>query len=333
MSAADSFRAFVVGKNESGDFFREVRELETDPLLDSEVRINVEWSSINYKDGLASTPDGRVARIWPLIPGIDLAGTVADPGGSPLQVGDAVLAHGYELGVARHGGFAQYAKVPAEWIVARPPALDSRGAMISGTAGFTAALSAIALQDNGVTPESGPVLVTGATGGVGSFAVTMLANLGFEVVASTGRRDQEDRLKSLGAAAVIDRLPSDAKALGKETWAGVVDSVGGATLHAALAGTRYGGTVAASGNTGGPKLETTVFPFILRGIRLVGIDSVACPIGRRSEIWQWIAGTVHAHQYDTLAGRTVGLDELPDALDDILAGRAHGRSLVQLPQV
>ncbi|WP_193044702.1 acrylyl-CoA reductase family protein [Mycolicibacterium baixiangningiae] len=333
MSTTASYKAFQVGKDDSGEFYRDTREVTAEPLADGEVRVRVAWSSINYKDGLASTAEGRVARISPLIPGIDLAGEVVDPGSSGLTVGDQVLAHGYELGVARHGGFSQYATVPAGWVVPRPAALDARHAMVTGTAGFTAALSVAALRDGGISPDLGPVLVTGATGGVGSFAVTLLSNLGYDVVASTGRRDREDWLKSLGAGTVIDRLPADAKPLGKETWAGVVDSVGGSTLHAALASTCYGGIVAASGNTGGPKLGTTVFPFILRGVRLHGIDSVACDIDRRRTIWHWIADTMHAQQFDALAGRVVGLSELPEALDAVLAGRALGRTLVQLERV
>lgn len=329
MTTPIDYQAFTVGKGDDGSYSRGTRAVAATALVDDDVRIEVEWSSVNYKDALASTEDGRVARIDPLTPGIDLAGSIVDAGRSTFRLGEPVLAHGYELGVARHGGFAEYAAVPGQWVVARPETLDARRAMIVGTAGFTAALSVIALQERGVTPDHGPVLVTGATGGVGSAAVALLANLGFEVSASTGRRDRADWLESLGASAIVDRLPEDAKALGMETWAGVVDSVGGTTLHAALASTRYGGTVAASGNTGGPKLATTVFPFILRGVALLGIDSVACEIERRRRTWAFVADSLRDEQFELLAGRTVGLADLPDALDDVLAGRAQGRSLVQ----
>jgi acrylyl-CoA reductase (NADPH) len=326
--SAESFRAFrAVTEGESVD--RGVTEMSVDELPVDGVLVEVHWSSVNYKDGLASTPTGRVARISPIVPGIDLAGVLVDdaPG---LPAGTPVLAHGYDIGVARHGGFAEYARVPADWLVALPDGLSAREAMVIGTAGFTAAMSVIALQEHGVTPESGPVLVTGATGGVGSTAVGMLAALGYEVVASTGKPDSTAFLSALGASSVIDRaeLAEESKRpLESTVWAGAVDCVGGVTLANVLKKVHYGGSVAASGLTGGSGLPTTVLPFILRGVNLLGIDSVMAPIERRRAVWQRIAADLRPAGIDQI-GHDITLDQLDDALDAILAGEARGRSVV-----
>jgi acrylyl-CoA reductase (NADPH) len=310
----------------------EVRELPATDLGDGDVLIAVNWSSVNYKDGLASRKDGKVARISPLVPGIDLAGTVVDAGASPFAVGQSVLVHGYDVGVAHHGGYSQYARVPGEWVVPLPSTLTERQAMGLGTAGFTAALSVVALEEHGLTPGSGPVLVTGATGGVGSVAVSILATLGHHVTAVTGKADAADWLRSLGASDVIDRAAvSDAsRPLQKERWAGAVDCVGGDTLAHVLASLRYGAAVAASGNTGGVKLPTTVFPFILRGVALLGVDSVNVPIERRRMVWERLAGDLRPAALDDLATDEVTLDSVPGALARILAGQAKGRTLVRL---
>ncbi len=239
------------------------------------VLIEVLYSSVNYKDGLATAPNGKVARISPLVPGIDLAGVVVSDDG-PFPAGTTVVAHGYDLGVSRHGGYARYARVPGDWLVELPPGLGAREAMIIGTAGFTAALSIVQLEEHGLLPGRGPVLVTGATGGVGSMAVAILARRGYEVAASTGKAEAHDFLKELGASQVLarDELSSEGKPLQSSRWAAAVDCVGGHTLANVLAQVDYGGAVAASGLTGGASLPTTVMPFILRGVSLLGVDSV-----------------------------------------------------------
>jgi putative YhdH/YhfP family quinone oxidoreductase len=324
------FRAFQAVTD--GDAVeRGVTTLTTDDLPDDGVLIDVHWSSVNYKDGLASTPTGRVARISPIVPGVDLAGVlVEDAPGMPA--GTEVIAHGYAIGVARHGGYAQYARVPADWLVSIPDGLTTREAMVLGTGGFTAALSVIALEDQGVTPDDGPILVTGATGGVGSTAVDILANLGYEVVASTGKPDAADFLTSLGASSVVDRaeLAEETKRpLESTVWAGAVDCVGGVTLANVIKKVHYGGSVAASGLTGGAGLSTTVLPFILRGVNLLGIDSVEMPMDRRRAAWRRIATDLKPTNLATI-GHDIGLDELDAALTEILAGGATGRSVVDL---
>lgn len=329
MTAA-SFRAFQA-VTEGDSVERGVVTMTADELPADGVLVEVQWSSVNYKDGLASTPAGRVARISPIVPGVDLAGVlVEDAPGMPA--GTQVIAHGYEIGVARHGGYAQYARVPAEWLVALPDGLSTRDAMVIGTAGFTAALSVIALQDHGVTPDSGPVLVTGATGGVGSTAVDMLAKLGYEVVASTGKPDEAEFLTALGASSIIDRnvlSEEGRRPLEKMLWAGAVDCVGGVTLANVLKQIQYGGSVAASGLTGGPGLPATVLPFILRSVNLLGIDSVEMPIERRRAAWARIATDLKPSGLDRI-GHDITLDDLDQVLTDILAGKARGRSVVKL---
>jgi acrylyl-CoA reductase (NADPH) len=309
----------------------ELRSLPVPDLGDGDVVIAVSWSSVNFKDGLASRKDGKVARIDPLVPGIDLAGTVVDPGSSALSPGQSVLVHGYDLGVAHHGGYAEYARVPADWVVPLPGGLTERQAMTLGTAGFTAALSVVALEEHGLTPGAGPVLVTGATGGVGSVAVSVLARRGYEVIAVTGKAEAADWLRSLGASDVVDRSALDPKRpLQRETWAGAVDCVGGETLAAVLASLRYGAAVAASGNTGGVAVPTTVFPFILRGVSLLGIDSVQCPIERRRAVWARLADDLRPSSLDALGTDEVELAEVPAALARILDGGARGRTLVRV---
>lgn len=325
-----SFRAFV--SEPAGDANRRgVRELDTAELPDGEVLVRVAWSSVNYKDALAASWNGRVARINPIVPGIDLAGTVVASTDDRCSPGDSVLAHGHELGVSRYGGFAELAAVPADWVIPLPQGLSSRDAMVVGTAGFTAALSVHHLQARGLDPRDGPVLVTGATGGVGSAAVSMLAGLGYEVVASTGKKE-ETYLRSLGAADVISRDDTSVAAerpLDKQRWSGAVDCVGGATLSYVVRTLRYGGAVAASGLTGGTNLEMTVLPFILRGVSLLGIDSVETPLSLRRAIWDRIAGDLRPRDLELMSSE-VGLDDLSDALDSILAGAGRGRVVVRV---
>jgi acrylyl-CoA reductase (NADPH) len=317
-------RAFVAEKIDDG-VVRGVRDdFETGDLGEGDVVVKVAWSSVNYKDALATIAKGQVARISPLIPGIDLAGTDEDSG-------EEVLAHGYDLGVAHHGGYAEYARVPSEWIVPLPDGLSCKQAMTIGTAGYTAARCVIALEDAGLAPDAGPVLVTGASGGVGSTAVDILAARGYEVVASTGKG--EAFLLGLGAAEVISREDAAGDAsrpLEKSRWAGVVDCVGGEVLAGAIRGLKYGGAVAACGNTGGVKLPTTVLPFILRGVSLLGVDSVQTPIEARRATWERLAGDLRPPHLDDAIAHETDLDGLDDALTRILAGQASGRTIVSI---
>ena len=326
-----TFRAFVA-EQDGAAVVRGVRQFAEADLPEGEVEIRVLWSGVNYKDGLATIAGGKVARISLLIPGIDLAGEVAASSDPTIPAGSVVLAHGYDLGVSRHGGFAEYARAPAGWVVPLPPTLTPRLAMALGTAGFTAALSVIRLEERGLRPGTGPVLVTGASGGLGTTAVGILAARGYEVVAATGKPDEADRLRGLGAAAVIDRAEVTAESgrpLESERWAGAVDCVGGATLPYILRTLRRDATVAASGNAGGPGFATTVFPFILRAVALVGIDSSQVPIAERRALWQRLGDDLRPNGLGD--GVTeVTLDTLPEALDGILAGRARGRWIVRI---
>jgi acrylyl-CoA reductase (NADPH) len=327
------FPAYLVTRGETG-ISRGPGSLTVDDLPAGDVLIRVRWSSVNYKDALVTRPGNRVARISPLVPGVDLAGVVVSSTDPALSPGTEVLAHGHDLGVARHGGFAAYARVPAGMALALPPGLSARRAMIMGTAGFTAALSADRLADHGLAPGDGPVLVTGASGGVGSFAVALLARRGHQVVASTGKSDERQWLLDLGAADVIGRQDLDEdpqRVLGPEHWAGAVDCVGGDTLARILRTLRYGAAVAASGLTGGSDLTTTVFPFITRDVALLGVDTVATPTARRREVWEGLAADVVGLDLENLVADEVALDALDGAIDDVLAARVRGRILVTVP--
>jgi acrylyl-CoA reductase (NADPH) len=308
----------------------EVTELTVDDLPPGEVLVAVDWSAINFKDAMVTRPGNRVARHYPLVPGVELAGSVIESDDSTVQPGQAVLVQGYGLGVARHGGFAGQARVPAEWVVPLPDDVPPRMAAIIGIAGFTAVLSLHRLLVHGVTPDSGPVLVTGASGGVGSTTVALLAHHGFEVVASTGKRDEHGYLEELGAARVVGRAfaPEDGRTLGPELWGAVVDCVGGSTLAEALRTTRYGGAVAASGLTGGNELSTTVYPFIVRGVALLGIDTVETPIANRRALWAAMATEFPMDRCEEMVTNEIGLAELDDALSLVLAGAGRGRILV-----
>ena len=325
-----SFHAFVSEKVDDR-VLRGVRPFAESDLPDGEVEIRVGWSSVNYKDGLATRADGRVARINPIIPGIDLAGVVVGSADPAFAVGDEVLAHGYDLGVARHGGYSQYQRVPADWVVPLAPGLTTRDAMAIGTAGFTAAMSVVALEDRGLNPDDGPVLVSGASGGVGGTALAILADRGYEVWAVTGKPDEAARLTTLGAAGILtrDEVAAEGKPLESERWAGAVDAVGAATLPYVLRTLKTGGAVAASGNAGGPKLETTVFPFILRGVALLGMDSVTVPIARRRALWDRLATDLRPRELGRHVTE-VDLAGLDVALDGIVAGTARGRWMVRV---
>ena len=320
-------RAFVAEKGDEG-VDRGLRTLDAGELGEGDVVVRVACSSVNYKDALATIPKGQVARISPLVPGIDLAGTVVSGG----EEGAEVIVHGYDLGVAHHGGYAEYARVPGDWIVPLPDGLSARQAMAIGTAGFTAAMSVARLERHGISPGDGPVLVTGATGGVGSVAVAILAARGYEVEASTGKGDARGYLEGLGAASVIGRddVAGDGKPLSEQRWAAAVDSVGGATLAGLLPQIRYGGAIAASGLTAGVKVETTVMPFILRSVALLGVDSVQAPMEERAELWRRLAGDLRPPQLDESITREIALDELEGALDAILQGGLTGRTVVRV---
>jgi acrylyl-CoA reductase (NADPH) len=316
-------RAFVAEKGDDG-VTRGLRDLEIGDPGEGDVLVKVAWSSVNYKDALATIEKGQVARISPLIPGIDLAGTDEDSG-------EEVLAHGYDLGVAHHGGYAEYARVRSEWIVPLPKSLTARQAMAIGTAGYTAARCVIALEAAGLSPDSGPVLVTGASGGVGSTAVDILAARGYEVVASSGK--DPEFLRSLGASEVISREEAagdSGRPLEKTRWAGAVDCVGGEVLAGVLRSVRYGGAVAACGNAGGVKLPTTVLPFILRGVSLIGVDSVQTPIAERKETWKRLADDLRPPHLDETIAREIDLEGLDEALSAILRGELSGRTVVKV---
>jgi len=331
MAIPDRFRAFVAER--SGDRVeRGVRQFAVVDLPPGDVDIRVAWSSVNYKDALATVPTGKVARISPIIPGIDLAGEVIRSRVRSIRRGDQVIVHGYELGASHHGGYAEYARVPADWVVPLPTGLSSREAMAIGTAGYTAAMSVVALEDRGLTPASGPVLVTGASGGVGGTAVAILADRGYEVWAATGKEEEHARLLALGAAGFISREECTAespKPLESERWAGAVDAVGGATLPYVLRTLRRRAAIAASGNAGGAELRTTVLPFILRGVALLGMDSAWTPIEERRRIWERLATDLRPRALAEHATE-VTLETLEAALDAILAGEARGRWIVRI---
>jgi acrylyl-CoA reductase (NADPH) len=327
---ADAFRAFVVTRS-GDDLVSEVRDLGPDDLLAGEVTVQVDWSSVNYKDAMTTRPGNRVARISPLVPGVDLVGTVITSDDPAIAPGTEVIVHGYDLGVAHHGGFAEFARVPASWVVPLPRGLSAREAAVIGTAGFTAALSLDRLETLGIRPADGQLLVTGATGGVGSMAVLLCAARGYDVVASTGKSTEREYLLGLGASEVVGRDVFDGnggRTLGPERWGAAVDCVGGATLSAVLRSIRYGGAVAASGLTAGSALETTVFPFIVRNVSLVGVDSVETPLEVRRGVWNEIAARFpRAHLGDVVAAE-IGLGELAASLASILDASVRGRILV-----
>lgn len=328
------FRAIQLSKTD--DQFRAgIVELDATALESgtpgAEVHVAVEWSTLNYKDALALTNRSPVVRIWPMVPGIDAAGTVIESSDARWQPGDRVVLNGWGTGETAWGGLAGEARYKADWLVPLPATLSSRQAMAIGTAGYTAALCVLALADHGVTPDQGEILVTGAAGGVGSVAVALLCARGYRVVASTGRPGEAEYLKSLGAAEILDRaaLATPGKALQKERWAGVIDSVGSTTLASACAQTRYGGVVAACGLAGGMDFPSTVAPFILRGVTLAGIDSVMCPMSRRQRAWALLAADLDRTRLASIT-QEIGLAEAIDAAPRILAGQVRGRLVVDV---
>ncbi|MBX0359254.1 acryloyl-CoA reductase [Halobacillus sp. Nhm2S1] len=310
-----------------------VQESSFSDLPSSDVLIKVHYSSINYKDGMVTQPDNPLVKNYPIIPGIDLAGEVVRSSDKQYKEGDAVIATSYEIGVNHHGGFSEYASIPAKWIVPLPEGLTTEEAMIYGTAGFTAALSIHRLEENGLTPEEGPVLVTGASGGVGSIAVAMLAKRGYTVEASTGSPEHEEYLKDLGASKIISReevYDGNLQAIASGRWAGAVDPVGGEQLASLLSQLKYGGGAAVSGLTGGTKVPAQVYPFILRGICLIGIDSVNCPMNLRKKVWHRMANDLKIKEVFDRIKVVRTLNEVPETLENILQGKTRGRSIVKL---
>ena len=325
------FRALQVDRTEDG-FQWAVVDLTDDDLPEGDVLVDVEYSTVNYKDGLAVTDTAPVLRNFPMVPGIDLAGTVSASDDPEVSVGQRVVVNGWGIGEETWGGFAQRARVRGGWTVLLPDGIGSAEAMAIGTAGYTAMLCVLALEDHDVTPEAGPVLVTGAAGGVGSVAVAVLAARGYEVHASTGRPEEADYLVGLGASEIVDRSElseTGGRPLARARWAGAVDAVGSHTLANVLSQIRPEGCVAACGNAQGTDLTTTVFPFILRGVTLRGVHSVHVPRPRRLEAWRRLDEDLDR---DLLASmtRTVGLDDVPAVAAEILAGRVRGRVVVDV---
>ncbi len=329
----DRFTALVVEKDDGG-LFVGLRDLERDALPTGDVTVAVAYSDLNYKDGLALTGQGNIIRSYPMVPGIDYAGTVESSSSPAFKPGDKVILTGWGVGERHWGGYAQLARAKAEWLVHLPEGLSLQQSMAIGTAGFTAMLCVMALQDHGLTPGAvgdGEVLVTGAAGGVGSIAVAVLAHLGYNVTAVSGRPEAHDYLRALGARQVVGReaLPIKGKPLESQRWAAAVDVVGGDVLAAVLAQVSYGGAVAACGLAGGPNLSTTVFPFILRGVSLLGVDSVYCPSARRKVAWARLARELPAEALARIA-QVVPLREVPALAPAILQGRIRGRVVVDV---
>ncbi len=322
------FKALVLDQIDNSTVV-EVKQLNVEDLPKEDVRIAVEYSSLNYKDGMAVTGTGKIIRNFPMVPGIDLAGKVIESTSAQYQPGESVIITGWGVGERYWGGYAQQASAKAEWLVPMPHGLDSRRAMIIGTAGFTAMLCVMALEDAGVTPDRGPVLVTGASGGVGSVAVLLLSELGYEVAAVTGRTSNHEYLKGLGASQILGReeMTVDARPLESQRWAGAVDTVGGAILARTLSEMKYGGAISACGLAGSFKLNTTVMPFILRNVSLCGVDSVSCPFERRVRAWERLISDLPEGAYDTIS-RTVGLDEVEAVSKEIMEGQVQGRVLI-----
>ena len=325
-----TFKAIVITKTETGQSVG-LTDFDDKDLMEGDVTIGIEWSTLNYKDGLALTGKSPVVRRFPMIPGIDLAGTVeasTHPGWKP---GDKVVLNGWGLGETHLGAYAQKARVKGDWLVRLPQSMSAREAMAIGTAGYTAMLAVMALERAGVAPARGPVIVTGASGGVGSVAIALLAKLGYSVIASTGRPEEAAYLKGLGAAEIIERqeLTGPARPLAKERWVGGIDSVGSTTLANLLSMTRYGGAVAACGLVGGMDLPTSVAPFILRGVSLLGIDSVMCPLPLRQEAWRRLESDLDRGKIAAMTGET-GLAGVIAAGARIIAGKVRGRIVVNI---
>lgn len=329
------FKAYLIDQAEGKVVSRFV-DMDESQLDPGEVTVAVTHSSINYKDALAATGAGRIIRRFPCVGGVDLAGRVTTSADSRFKPGDEVLATSYDIGVAHHGGFAEQARLPADWVVKLPAGLSLRDAMALGTAGFTAGLAVVRMEHEGLSPDKGPVIVSGATGGVGSIAIEVLAKRGYHVVALTGKEAESDYLKGLGASEVLLRQSLDLakiKPLGKETWAGAVDNLGGDVLAWMASTMQVGGALASIGLAASFSLNTTVMPFILRGVSLLGIDSVNCPMAQREAVWQRLATDVRPEHLAPGPGRMIreiAFADLPAAFDDYIQGRVKGRVVVNI---
>lgn len=324
------FKGILITKDETG-YKSQLQSIDEAVLPEGDVTVRVEWSTLNYKDGLAITGKSPVVRRFPMVPGIDFAGTVAESSNPAWRAGDRVILNGWGVGETHCGGLAEKARVKGDWLVALPEKFTTRQAMAIGTAGYTAMLCVLALEKHGIKPDDGEILVTGANGGVGSVAIALLARLGYKAVASTGRLSESEHLKALGAVEVIDRneLATPGKPLGKERWAGVIDTVGSYTLANACASTRYRGAVAACGLAGGMDFPSSVAPFILRGVTLYGIDSVMAPQSVRQEAWMRLERDLDLARLDSIT-REISLAEVPEVAADLLEGKVRGRVVVDV---
>lgn len=328
------FRGILITKEDVAGYQAALQDIESSVLSDGDVQVQVEWSTLNYKDGLAITGQSPVVRRFPMIPGIDFAGTVTESSNPAWKPGDKVILNGWGFGETHCGGLAQVAQVKGEWLVPLPQAFTTRQAMAIGTAGYTAMLCVLALEHHGIKPENGEVLVTGASGGVGSVAIALLAKLGYSVVASTGRLAESDYLQSLGAGLVVDRkeLSAPGKPIGKERWAGVIDTVGSHTLVNACATTKYRGAVAACGLAGGMDFPASVAPFILRGVTLYGIDSVMAPLDLRLKAWQRLALDLEIPKLEAMT-REIALSQAIEVATELLQGKVRGRVVVDVARL
>ena len=327
----ESFKAFRIYAGK--EFERAgIESLTLDDLSPGEVIIKVEYSSVNYKDALAGSGQGKILRKSPLNGGIDLAGVVVSSDSEKINIGQLVIVNGSGLSEVHDGGYSQYARVPADWVVPLPKRLTTKSSMIIGTAGFTAALAIQRLQDNHQTPDHGPILVTGATGGVGSFAVQLLSQLGFEVIAMTRKQDQHEYLTSLGANEIIkpDEVKIDDASMHKGRWGGAIDNLGGDTLAWLIKSVKPWGNIVSIGMASGVEVNTSAMPFILRGVSLLGVTSAACPHVLRKQIWQKLGDELLPSELDQICTAEVGLEQLPDAFSRLLSGKAHGRQIVYL---
>ena len=332
MTLPDEFKAFVVAETEDNQFIRSVENKRIDDLPEGDVVVQVRYSSLNYKDVLSATGNKGVTRKFPHTPGIDAAGIIADSSSEDFKPGDKVIVTSYDLGMNTAGGFGQYIRVPSEWVVPQPEGLTAKEAMIYGTAGFTAALSVWHVIENGVTPDKGDVLVSGTTGGVGSIAVSILSKLGYSVTAVNGVEDETEFLKEIGAQGIIsidEASDTSKRPLLKSIWAAGIDTVGGDILATTIKSTNYGATVTCCGNVASPDLPLNVFPFILRGVRLIGIDSQNCPMPLRKKIWQKIASEWKIDWLNTLTTE-VHFDELENRIELMLQGKHIGRTIIKM---
>ncbi|MBX5319391.1 MULTISPECIES: acryloyl-CoA reductase [Staphylococcus] len=324
----EKFKAFIVNQDENGKVSQEYKTLTKDDLPEGDVLIKVHYSGINYKDALAAQDHNAIVKKYPMVPGIDLAGTIEETNAPGFEVGDKVIVTSYDLGVSHYGGFSEYARVKSEWVIELPEGLTLEEAMIYGTAGYTAGLAIEKLEKAGMSIEGNEVLVRGATGGVGTLAMLMLDNLGYDVVASTGRKDVDNQLKQLGATEVIDRLPdNDDKSLASRTWQAAIDPVGGKNLPYIVKRLDNNGSLAVIGMTGGTEFESSVFPFILRGVSIIGIDSVFTPIKLRRRVWRRLARDLKPDQLHDIK-HIISFEDIPDAIEKVINHENTGRIVI-----